>query len=136
MRTGSVIAVGFAALALALPGVAGAQGSGDQQYQDPFANESGQGQGTKTATTPRHPADGGASGSSSSGSSGGSGSQTSTGSDAPTLTQTAPTTKPATPSDAPQRELPRTGQRTGLVALCGMGLVLLGMGLRELQAGA
>jgi hypothetical protein len=105
-------AVLLVALALALPGVAHAQGAGDNQYQDPFAGK--QGSSKKTGSSR------GSSGSSSSGSSSGS----STGSSSGKFSDSPP------PMQRGSARVPRTGAEPFTVALLGAGLVLAGVGLR------
>ena len=100
------IAALAAALSLALPAGALAQGAGDNQYQDPFAGEdSGSGSGSG----------GGAEGTTGNGS----------------LSNSPPSGQQlASQRSTPSGELPRTGADPGLVALLGAGLILTGAGLR------
>jgi hypothetical protein len=109
-------AVLLVALALALPGVAHAQGAGDNQYQDPFAGK--QGSSKKTGSSR------GSSGSSSSGTSSGS-SGSSSGSSSGDFSNSPPPTQSGTSA-----RIPRTGAEPFTVALLGVGLVLAGVGLR------
>jgi LPXTG-motif cell wall-anchored protein len=105
------IAALAAALSLALPAGALAQGAGDNQYQDPFAGE-----------------DSGSGGGSGSGSSGGGGAE---GTDNGTLSSSPPSGEQlASQQSTSSGELPRTGADPGLVALLGAGLILTGAGLR------
>jgi hypothetical protein len=112
--------VSVAGVLLALtPAAAGAQSAGDEQYEDPFANQQPQAQATpapaadpaQATATPAPPA------------------------------QATPT--PATPAPAPaaaaqpaagaapaQAELPRTGGDARLAALLGLGLLSAGVALR------
>lgn len=101
------IAALTAALSLALPAGALAQGAGDNQYQDPFAGEdSGSG----------------------SGSGGGGGAE---GTDNGSLSSSPPSGQQlASQQSTASGELPRTGADPGLVALLGAGLILTGAGLR------
>jgi hypothetical protein len=109
-------AVLLVALALALPGVAHAQGAGDNQYQDPFAGK--QGSSKKTGSSR------GSSGSSSSGTSSGS-SGSSSGRSSGDFSNSPPPTQSGTSA-----RIPRTGAEPFTVALLGVGLVLAGVGLR------
>jgi hypothetical protein len=117
----------LAAVALALPGAAWGQSAGDEQYEDPFAPESGQ--------TDEGGNDTGSSGGDDTGSSGG-GSSGAGSSDGGGAVQPAPseqpeavTAPPATTSAAGQ-ELPRTGADTGLLALGGAVRLAGGVALR------
>ena len=102
------IAALAAALSLALPAGALAQGAGDNQYQDPFAGEdSGSG----------------------SGSGGGGGAEGTNGNGSPS-NSTASGEQLASQSSTSSGQLPRTGADPGLVALLGAGLILTGAGLR------
>jgi LPXTG-motif cell wall-anchored protein len=102
------IAALAAALSLALPAGALAQGAGDNQYQDPFAGEG--------------------SGSGSGGGGGGGGEGTSGNG---SLSNSPPSGQQlASQRSTPSGELPRTGADPGLVALLGAGLILTGAGLR------
>jgi hypothetical protein len=101
--------VTLAALALALPASAAAQGAGDEQYKDPFG-----GQQPKPAQ-PQAPADQGAEAGA-------------------TPTQAPQTPSPTAAAPAPaQGELPRTGYQ-GVVLLIAYGWALLvgGAALRRL----
>ena len=102
------IAALAAALSLALPAGALAQGAGDNQYQDPFAGEdSGSGSGSGGG--------GGAEGTSGNGS----------------LSNSPPSGEQlASQQSTSSGELPRTGADPGLVAVLGAGLILTGAGLR------
>ena len=97
------------AVALAFPASALAGGAGDDQYQDPFADEPAQ---TQSAPAPQDsaPAQQAAP-------------QTDSGSAAP-----APSATPAAPA------LPRTGADAGLAALGGGALLLAGVALRRRTA--
>jgi LPXTG-motif cell wall-anchored protein len=107
----SRIACLLAAIALAVPAGAWAQSAGDDQYQDPFAPESGQTE------------------------------DSGNGSDGSSETPAAqPTPEPATPpapAPAPAapaanvQQLPRTGADEGLVALAGTVLLVSGLALRR-----
>jgi hypothetical protein len=103
-----------AALALAAPASALAQGAGDEQYSDPFGTQQG---------------DSGSGGGSSPSNGGGSG-QAPAPAPAP-ASAPAPSGASAPTSSAPEASgLPRTGADAALVALLGCGLVLTGVGLR------
>ena len=104
----------LAAVALALPGAAWGQSAGVEQYEEPFAPESGQ-----------TDAGGDEGGSSGGGSSGGGGAAQ----PAPAEQPEAVTAPPATTSAAGQ-ELPRTGADTGLLALGGAVLLAGGVARR------
>ena len=116
----------LAALLLAFPGAAFAQGAGDDQYQDPFGDEpsqsdSGSGSDSDGGLSEEPPTSGGGSGSGSSGSgSSGSGSGT------------APTTGAETPATAAEAsgQLPNTGSEPLLLMGLGFAFVLTGVGLR------
>ncbi len=97
------------ALALTLPATAFAGGAGDDQYQDPFADQSTQSQ---TAPAPQDPAPAQQSAP-----------QASSGSAA-----AAPSVSPATPA------LPRTGADAGVIAAGGGVLLLAGLALRRRTA--
>ena len=110
MRPPRRIAALAAALSLAVPAGALAQGAGDNQYQDPFAGEdSGSGAGSGSG------GGGGAEGNSDNGSL----------SDSPPAGESL-----ASQQSTSSGELPRTGADPGLVALLGAGLILTGAGLR------
>ena len=116
------------ALVLTLPGTALAQGAGDDQYQDPFAEDTGQQQdaGTSQAVAQQQEEDGGLSESPDVGGSGESGSGSAGGS-------TATTPAPATtqPEAAAQGEqLPNTGSDPRLLLLFGLAFLMIGVGLR------
>ena len=99
------IAALAAALSLALPAGALAQGAGDNQYQDPFAGED-QGSG----------GGGGAEGTTQSGSQ---------------LSSSPPASgQQASQQGAASGQLARTGADPGLVGLLGAGLILVGAGMR------
>jgi hypothetical protein len=121
----------IAALVLALPASAFAQGAGDDQYQDPFGEQpaqqggGGSGDGGEAGQdgglTDEPPVGGGDSGSEGSGS----GSAGEAG--------TTPT--PAPEQAAPEAEqapgqLPNTGSDPRVLVLCGLAFVLIGVGLR------
>ena len=113
-----------AALLLAAPAAAMAQGAGDDQYVDPLGNSpSDQGSGDTNS--------GGNSGSGNSGNSGNSGSGTSTPA-TPSQSQDPAQTQTTTPTPAPQGgpELPRTGYPAWLAALAGGVLLASGATLR------
>jgi LPXTG-motif cell wall-anchored protein len=112
MRPPRRIAALAAALSLALPAGALAQGAGDNQYQDPFAGEdSGSGSGS-----------GGGGG-------GGGGAEGTSGNGS--LSNSPPAGESlASQQSTSSGELPRTGADPGLVALLGAGLILTGAGLR------
>jgi len=100
----------LAALALAAPATALAQGAGDDQYQDPFGTQQGDGgsggdssdEAPDTTPAPASPA-------------------------AEPAGASAPEEQAAEPATA---QLPRTGSEPGLIALAGAGLILTGVGLR------
>jgi hypothetical protein len=96
------IAALAAALSLALPAGALAQGAGDNQYQDPFAGED-------------------------QGSGGGGGAEGTTGNGSE-LSDTPPSSERQ--ASQPSGELARTGADPGLLALLGAGLILTGAGMR------
>lgn len=98
------VAILASALILAAPAGAWAQGSGDTQYEDPFAGENG---------------------SDNSGS--GSGAGTGSGGDNPELSSTMPGGQGGAEGSG---RLPNTGADAGIVALLGAGLLLTGAGLR------
>jgi hypothetical protein len=112
MRPPRRIAALAAALSLALPAGALAQGAGDNQYQDPFAGEdSGSGSGS-----------GGGGG-------GGGGAEGTSGNGS--LSNSPPAGESlASQQSTSSGELARTGADPGLVALLGAGLILTGAGLR------
>jgi LPXTG-motif cell wall-anchored protein len=106
------ISVAAALLAL-LPAGAAAQSAGDEQYQDPFADDPGQEApaappaATPAPATPAAPA--------------------------PTAAAPATATAPATTGGAPQAsaaQLPRTGGEAWLLALAGLALMSAGVALR------
>jgi LPXTG-motif cell wall-anchored protein len=100
------LAAALAACSLAFPAGALAQGAGDNQYEDPFA-EQDQGQGSQGG-----------------GGQGGNGDMGSLSDDAPG-SQAA-----ASQRRSRSGELPRTGADPGVMALLGAGLLLTGAGLR------
>ena len=113
------------AAALAAPGAAWAQGAGDDQYQDPFADQpaaksggGGDGQG-KLSNEP--PVPGAGKSGSSGGSTGSAGSSGSAGT-------TSSTSTPA--AEATGRTLPNTGSDPRPLALAGLAFLLIGIGLR------
>ena len=110
------IAALAAALSLALPAGALAQGAGDNQYQDPFAGED--------------PGSGSGSGSGSGGGGGGGGGAEGTsGNDS--LSNSPPSGEQlASQQGTSSGQLARTGADPGLVALLGAGFILTGAGLR------
>ena len=119
-----------AALVLALPGAALAQDAGDDQYQDPFAEQTAQQGGTESSQgggLSESPEVGGG-GSGSSGSSG-SGTAGETGTQAtPAPTEEDAAQAPA--ADEATGQLPNTGSDPRALVLCGLAFVLIGVGLR------
>jgi hypothetical protein len=117
-----------AALVLALPGSALAQGAGDDQYQDPFGDQ------TQTQTgdgLTESPNVGGNSGSGSSSGSASSGSSGSSGSGSAGTTTTAPAAPATTtPAAGAGEGLPNTGTDPRILVLLGCAFVLTGAGLR------
>jgi LPXTG-motif cell wall-anchored protein len=109
MMSSRRIAALAAALSLALPAGALAQGAGDNQYQDPFAGED--------------------SGSGSGGGGGGGGGAEGTNGNG-SLSDSPPSGEQLASQSTSSGELPRTGADPGLVALLGAGLILTGAGLR------
>ncbi len=108
------IAALAAALSLALPAGALAQGAGETQYSDPFEEEQASSGG------------GGDSGSSSgSGTGAGGGGELST-----TPPDDGTSESQAARTRTPDGELARTGAEPGLIALLGAGFILTGAGLR------
>jgi hypothetical protein len=96
------------AIALALPGVAFAGGAGDDQYQDPFADEPAQSEQPAQQEAP-----------------------------APAATTEAPAPQAeAAGSTAAAPALPRTGGDAGLAALGGGALLRAGLALRRRTADA
>ena len=113
-----------AALTLAIPATALAQGAGDEQYTDPLAGEGGGGGGGNSGAGS---GGGGSSGSGSASTGTGQGGAEGTGGSGAQLSSTSPDTgQSASASGA----IPRTGADPGLVALVGAGLILTGAGLR------
>jgi LPXTG-motif cell wall-anchored protein len=100
-------------VALAAPTAALAQGAGDEQYQDPFGEQTPTPTATATPAPTQAPA------------------QPSQSSQAPAPTATpAPATSP--PSSTPSgRQLPYTGGDAGLLALAGAALLGAGIALRR-----
>jgi hypothetical protein len=96
------------AVLLALPGTALAGGAGDDQYQDPFADEPAQSQ----QPAQQAPAEA-----------------------SPAPAAPAQGSGPAAPAAAPSA-LPRTGPDAGLTALGGGALLLAGLALRRRTADA
>jgi len=120
----------LAALFLALPGAAFAQGAGDDQYQDPFGDEPTQSQGDGDGgglsdEPPVTDDDGGSAGSGGSGSDGSGGSA---GAEEPSTGTAGAEGETATPSLADQ--LPRTGSDPWQLMLVGSTLLMIGVGLR------
>jgi LPXTG-motif cell wall-anchored protein len=113
MMSSRRIAALAAALSLALPAGALAQGAGDNQYQDPFAGEDS----------------GSGSGSGSGGGGGGGGGAEGTNGNG-SLSDSPPSGEQLASQSTSSGELPRTGADPGLVALLGAGLMLTGAGLR------
>lgn len=139
------LALSCALLALAAPG-AWAQ-TGDEQYQDPFADEqtaqTTQDDGGLSPTPQTGGGGSGSSGSSGSGSSGsgsgssgsgssgsGSGSGSSGSGSGSTAGSSGTGGSGGAPTPAEAGELPRTGADAWLVALLGTGLLVTGVGLR------
>ena len=122
----------LAALLLAFPGAAFAQGAGDDQYQDPFGDEPVQSDGgsdSDSAPADEPPATGGGS----AGTASGSGSEAgSSDSGAAPSTGTATPATPAAPAEDAQAtgQLPRTGADPLLLLGLGVACVLTGVGLR------
>src|SRR4051794_17707198 len=116
-------AVLVAALALAVPAKALAQGAGDDQYTDPLAGEDTGGGGSGGGG-------GGGSGSSGSGGGGGGGGGAEGSSGMGALSSSPPGEQAAAQTATPAGQLARTGADPGLVALLGAGFVLTGAGLR------
>ena len=119
----------LAALLLAFPAAAFAQGAGDDQYQDPFGdepsqNDSGGGSDSDGGLSEEPPNTGGGSGSGSGGSGGGSTTGGGSG--------TAPTTGAEAPATAAEAagQLPNTGSEPLLLMGLGFAFVLTGVGLR------
>ena len=119
----------LAALTLAVPGTAFAQGAGDDQYQDPFGDEPSQSDGAGSG------GDGGGlsdsppvTGGGSSGSSSGGGSSSGSGASGAGASETATQTPAATAQASSQ--LPQTGSEPLLLMGLGAAFVLTGVGLR------
>ena len=123
------------ALALALPTAAFAQGAGDEQYQDPFADEQTQNEGGGGGS--------GSGGGNRDGGANGRAAQDDGGlSDEPPGTpgddgDTEPTPPPEDPAEEPEEEpapearnLPNTGSEPLLLGYAGLLFVLIGVGLR------
>jgi LPXTG-motif cell wall-anchored protein len=108
-----------AAVTLAFPAAALAQGAGETQYSDPFQGQGGSGSSGSGSGSGSGSSNG--SGSGSNASSTGNGSQLST--TPPGSSQTG-ATRTAT------GQLPNTGAEPGLLALLGAGFILTGAGLR------
>ena len=104
-------------LALAVPGSAFAQNAGDDQYQDPFGDAPAQSDddGGLSETPPG----GGGSGGGEAGTSG----------DVPAPAP-APEAAPPTAAAAPSSALPNTGSDARLLALLGLSMLMVGVGLR------
>jgi hypothetical protein len=106
---------------LALPAAALAQSAGDNQYQDPFAGQTGGGGNS-----------GGGGGNSGGGNSGGGGNA---GASAGATAQATPSSQPATTSQSTQQQsgatLPRTGFNAFLPLIYGLVLLLSGVALRR-----
>jgi hypothetical protein len=124
----------IAALVLALPGTALAQGAGDDQYQDPFAEETAQQQGGSGSGDAEAAQDGG--GLTDEPPVGGSGDDAGSGSDSGSAGESGTTTTPAAPEEAAPEageatgQLPNTGSDPRVLVLCGLAFVLIGLGLR------
>jgi hypothetical protein len=119
----------LAALLLAFPASAFAQGAGDDQYQDPFGDEPAQsddggGSDSDGGLSDEPPTTGGGDDSGSAGGSAGGGDDTGT---APS---TGPAETPAPAAEAAGAELPRTGAEPLLFAGIGLAFLLTGVGLR------
>lgn len=119
----------LAALLLAFPAAAFAQGAGDDQYQDPFGDEPARTPSTAggDGLSDEPPVGGGAS---SGGSGGGSGSTGAPGGGS--AGTGAPGTAPSasTPPAETGRRLPDTGSDPRILVLLGAAMVLTGIGLR------
>jgi LPXTG-motif cell wall-anchored protein len=133
------IATLIAALVLALPGTALAQGAGDDQYQDPFEDQAaaqqqggdggGQAQGAQDGGLTDEPPVSGSGGGDSGSSGSGSGSAGQSGS--ATTPQTPEQPAPATGAEAQSgAQLPNTGSDPRLLLLFGLAFLLIGVGLR------
>jgi hypothetical protein len=120
------------ALALAIAAPAGAQSAGDEQYQDPFAGQQGQGGGDSGSSGGGGGASSPAAGGGTSSPAGGGTSTPSSGPDAPVTSSDTTTSAPAPdqPAPAAAEQLPFTGAETGLVALGGAALLAGGVALR------
>jgi hypothetical protein len=126
-----------AALVLALPGAAMAQGAGDDQYQDPFGEEAAQQQGGSGSGGGGGEAQSAQGGGLSdeppvSGSSGSGSGSDSAGQAGATTTPAAPE-QPAPATGAAEQatdQLPNTGSDPRALLLCGLAFVLIGVGLR------
>jgi LPXTG-motif cell wall-anchored protein len=101
------IACLLAAAALALPATASGQSAGDEQYEDPFAPETGQGGGGDGAQQPDPTP------------------EPSAAEPAATESQPPPAAEPAA-----QQQLPRTGSEAGWLVLSGTLLLTGGIALR------
>ena len=106
----------LAALVLAAPASAFAQGAGDDQYQDPFPDAPAQTQ-PDDGLSDEPPVAGGSSAGGSGSAGAGSGGE-----------DTAPA--PASPAPAADAQLPRTGAEPLWLALLGAAFLLIGAGLR------
>lgn len=114
------------ALILALPSAAFAQGAGDDQYQDPFAEEPAAQQDPDEGGLGDEPPGGGGEGDGNGGGgTGGDGGQGEGGTGGETEEEPAP----ATPRDDPNA-LPRTGADPRPLLLIGAAFLLAGVGLR------
>jgi hypothetical protein len=117
MRVRSAIAPAVAALALAVPGSALAQGAGDDQYTDPFGSDDSSGSATPTPTPqatapPSAPA------------------PTAPAPSAPAPSASAAQATPA-PAASPGDQLPYTGSPVDAGLLAAAGGVLLAGGLTQ-----
>ena len=109
-------------LALAVPGSAFAQNAGDDQYQDPFGDAPAQSDDGGLSDTPPGGGSGG------SGNSGGSGGEAGSSGAVPPPAP-APEGAPSTEA-APTDALPNTGSDARLLALLGLSMLMIGVGLR------
>jgi hypothetical protein len=119
------------AVLLVTPSAALAQSAGDNQYQDPFAGQSGGGGGSSRGGGGGGGSGGGGqSNQANQGSSSSSGGQSSGGGSTQAAQSAGTTQSTTSPQATPGKQLPRTGGEPGLVALLGSGLIVAGAGLR------